>query len=204
MHNTTSYIIFLVYLVSCFFLTACYNAKKNNDSVLFEVLTDNKTGLHFNNKLTPTENFNMFNYMYFYNGSGVGAGDFNNDGLIDLFFSSNQGANKLYINEGKLHFKDATEAAKIQNDNSWSTGVSVVDINNDGLLDIYICRVGEFEILKSKNQLLICKEIKDGIPLYEDEAKQYGLDFSGFSTQAAFLDYDMDGDLYSLRFLISP
>ncbi len=89
MHNTFRYNFYLFCLVCSFFLTACYNAKKTGAPVLFEVLSDDKTGLHFNNKLTPTENFNMFNYMYFYNGSGVGAGDFNNDGLIDLFFSSN-------------------------------------------------------------------------------------------------------------------
>jgi hypothetical protein len=134
--------------------------------------------------------------MYYYNGAGIGAGDFNNDGLIDLFFAANQGENKLFLNEGKMHFKETTKESKIPQDGGWSTGVSVVDINNDGLLDIYICRVGNWETLKGKNQLLICKGIgKDGIPVYEDEAKQYGLDFSGFSTQATFFDYDMDGDL---------
>jgi hypothetical protein len=134
--------------------------------------------------------------MYFYNGAGVGAGDFNNDGLIDLFFSSNQGDNKIYLNQGKLKFKDVTAEAKIPEDGGWSTGVSVIDINNDGLLDIYICRVGDYETLHSKNQLLICQGIdKNGVPFYKDEAHEYGLDFSGFSTQAVFFDYDMDGDL---------
>src|SRR5664279_3955314 len=134
--------------------------------------------------------------MYFYNGSGIGAGDFNNDGLIDLFFSSNQGDNKIYLNQGHLQFKDVTGAAKIPEDGGWSTGVSVVDINNDGLLDIYICRVGDYETLHSHNQLLICQGIdKNGVPFYKDEAKEYGLDFSGFSTQAVFFDYDGDGDL---------
>ena len=83
--------------------------------------------------------------MYFYNGAGVGAGDFNNDGLIDLFFAANQGENKLYLNKGNLHFKDVTAEAEIPQDGGWSTGVSVVDINNDGLLDIYVCRVGNYE-----------------------------------------------------------
>jgi enediyne biosynthesis protein E4 len=163
---------------------------------MFEVLGDDKTGLHFANKLKPTEHFNMFDYMYFYNGAGIGAGDFNNDGLVDLFFASNQGENKLYLNKGKLTFADVTKEAKIPQDSGWSTGVSVVDINNDGLLDIYVCKVGKYEILNSKNQLLICKGInKNGTPFYEDEAGQYGLGFSGFSTQALFFDYDMDGDL---------
>ena len=189
--NTFNILVFVLLLS---FLNSC---KKNDHGAgMFEVLGDDKTGLHFVNKLKPTQEFNMFNYMYFYNGAGVGAGDFNNDGLIDLFFASNQGDNKIYLNKGKLKFADVTKEARIPQDSGWSTGVSVVDINNDGLLDIYICKVGKFEVLNSKNQLLICKGIgKNGIPFYEDEAKQYGLDYSGFSTQALFFDYDMDGDL---------
>ncbi|MDQ6763233.1 MAG: VCBS repeat-containing protein [Bacteroidota bacterium] len=163
---------------------------------MFQVLDAERTGIDFNNKLTPTADFNMFTYMYFYNGAGVGAGDFNNDGLIDLFFSSNQGDNEIYLNSDHLKFKDVTTEAKIPQDKGWSTGVSVIDINNDGLLDIYICKVGNYETLHSKNQLLICQGIdKNGVPFYKDEAQQYGLDFSGFSTQAVFFDYDMDGDL---------
>jgi len=145
--------------------------------------------------------------MYFYNGAGVGVGDFNNDGLSDIFFSSNQGENKIYLNEGGMKFKDVTKEAKIPQDGGWSTGVSVVDINNDGLLDIYVCRVGKYETLQSKNQFLICKgKDANGVPYYEDEAGKLGLAFSGFSTQAAFFDYDLDGDLdfflmnHSLRF----
>lgn len=171
---------------------------KNESTVpeIFELMHDSKTGLHFENKLTPSQQFNIFKYLYFYNGAGIGAGDFNNDGKIDLFFAANQGQNKLYLNEGDLKFKDVSDEAKIPNDGGWSTGVSVVDINNDGLLDIYICRVGHYESLNSRNQLLICQGIgKNGIPYYKDEAKDYGLDFSGFSTQAVFFDYDGDGDL---------
>jgi enediyne biosynthesis protein E4 len=194
MHKAARYIFCLLCVTYCCCSISCKNKHKNTVPFLFEVLTDKKTGLHFNNRVVPTETFNMFKYMYFYNGAGVGAGDFNNDGLIDLFFASNQGDNKLYLNEDKLHFRDVTTEAAIPKDKAWSTGVSLVDINNDGLLDIYICRVGNFEILRSKNQLLICKGIKNGIPFYADEALQYGLDFSGFSTQAAFFDYDMDGD----------
>ncbi len=163
---------------------------------MFEVLDSSKTGLLFSNTLKPTQQFNMFKYMYFYNGGGVGAGDFNNDGLIDLFMSANQGDDKLYLNKGELHFTDFTKEAGIPQDSGWSTGVSVVDINNDGLLDIYVSRVGEFETLHGKNQLLVCQGIdQKGIPTYKDEAKTYGLDFSGFSTQAVFVDYDLDGDL---------
>ncbi len=183
---------FLFYIIATM---ACKPAVVKQPA-MFEILDSSRTGLLFNNKLKPTKEFNMFKYMYFYNGGGVGAGDFNNDGLIDLFMSANQGDDKLYLNKGNLNFKDVTTEAKIPQDGGWSTGVSVVDINNDGLLDIYICRVGEYETLHGQNQLLVCKGIdKNGVPYYEDEAKQYGLDFSGFSTQAVFVDYDMDGDL---------
>src|SRR5436309_2522794 len=152
MVNIARHIFCLSCLILCIALTSCEDGNKTTEPVLFEVLKDDKTGLHFNNQLTSTETFNMFKYMYFYNGSGVGAGDFNNDGLIDLFFASNQGDNKLYINKGKMTFSDVTKEAQIPEDGGWSTGVSVVDINNDGLLDIYICRVGKYEILNSKNQ----------------------------------------------------
>ena len=185
---------FEFYLLLCLLLlTAC---SKNNKPAIFELLDAKETGLSFNNKLTPTNDFNVFHYMYFYNGAGVAAADFNNDGKVDLFFAYNQNQNQIYLNEGNMHFKDVTAEAKIPNDSGWSTGVSVVDINNDGLLDIYVCRVGKYEVLQSHNEFLICKGIdKNGVPFYEDEAQQYGLNFSGFSTQAAFFDYDGDGDL---------
>jgi hypothetical protein len=176
-------------------LTGCKPPTRQGP-VLFQVLDNSQTGITFNNKLTPTQQFNVFKYMYYYNGAGVGAGDFNNDGKIDLFFAANQGDDKLFLNRGNLRFEDVTTTAKIPEDGGWSTGVSVIDINNDGLLDLYICRVGNHETLHSHNQLLICQGIdQNGIPTYKDEAKAYGLDFSGFSTQAVFVDYDMDGDL---------
>jgi hypothetical protein len=177
----------------CFSFSAC---KNQAGETVFTPITSAETGLDFTNTLTPTPAFNLFSYMYYYNGAGVGAGDFNNDGRIDLFFAANQQANRLYLNKGQLQFVDITKAAEIPTDIAWSTGVSVVDINNDGLLDIYICRVGNYKVLKGKNQLLVCTKIDEkGIPHYQDQAAQYGLDFSGFSTQAAFLDYDGDGDL---------
>ena len=184
------------FIISLFTLMNGCNDQKKNMKALFEVLDAKRTGLSFENKLTITSDFNMFNYMYFYNGAGVGAGDFNNDGLTDLFFASNQGRNTLYVNKGNLLFNDVTGEAQIPDDKGWSTGVSVVDINNDGLLDIYVCRIGKYEILNSHNQFLICQGInKDGVPVYKDEAQKYGLDFSGFSTQSLFFDYDHDGDL---------
>ena len=187
--------IFFLFAGLLVFLFAC-NDRKNESPPIFEALSSRSTGINFTNKLTPTPQFNMFKYMYFYNGAGVGVGDFNNDGLRDIFFSSNQGENKLYLNEGGMKFKDVTNLAKIPQDGGWSTGVSVVDINNDGQLDIYVCRVGNYETLKSKNQFLICKgKDVNGVPYYEDEAGKLGLDFSSFSTQAAFFDFDLDGDL---------
>ncbi len=187
--NISLRVLMLVMLAGC-------SSKKRMEHPLFEVLDSKRTGLNFSNNLSYNKDFNLFKYIYFYNGSGVGAGDFNNDGLIDLFFGSNQHENKLYLNEGNLKFKDVTQAAHIPQDGGWSTGISVVDINNDGLLDIYICRVGNYEVLHSKNQLLINQGVdKNGVPQFIDKAHEYGLDFSGFSTQAAFFDYDGDGDL---------
>lgn len=162
---------------------------------LFKVLESKETGIDFRNDLTYSNDFNLFKYIYFYNGSGVAAGDFNNDGKPDLFFGSNQGRNRLYINKGGMKFTDVTAEANIPDDHEWTTGISVVDINNDGLLDIYVCRVGNFETLHGKNMLLVNQGIKNGIPTFKDEAAEYGLDFSGFSTQAVFFDYDLDGDL---------
>ena len=185
---------FLAYLLLLTAAISCH--PKQPVPALFQVLDSKVTGLDFTNKLLPTEQFNVFDYMYFYNGAGIGAGDFNNDGKTDLFFAGNQVQNRLYLNKGNLKFEDVTKEAQIPDDKEWSTGVSVVDINNDGLLDIYICRVGKYEILQGHNEFLICTGIdKNGVPHYKDEAKEMGLDFSGFSTQVAFLDYDMDGDL---------
>ncbi len=182
------------FLVGTIFLLACKTQTKKE--AIFKVLTEKETGIQFANKLTPTPQFNMFKYMYFYNGAGVGAGDFNNDGLTDLFFASNQQANKLFLNKGNLQFTDVTNAAKIPNDSAWNTGVSVADVNADGMLDLYISRVSGFENLHGKNQLLICTGIdKAGVPTYADSAAAYGIDFVGFSTQAVFFDYDLDGDL---------
>lgn len=177
-------------------LGSCRSKEEKGGSPLFTLLSKEQTGVDFVNKLSFDQSFNLFKYIYFYNGSGVGAGDFNNDGLQDLFFGSNQGANKLFLNKGKLRFTDVTTAAAIPADGGWTTGVSVVDINQDGLLDIYVCRVGNYETLHSRNQLLINQGVNaEGIPVFADKAAEYGLDFSGFCTQAAFFDYDLDGDL---------
>jgi len=169
--------------------------KKDTAPAQFQLLRKDATGLDFQNVLKPTVEFNALTYMYFYNGGGVAAGDFNNDGLVDLYFSSNMGPNKLFLNEGNLKFKDVTEQAGVAGMDGWTSGVSVVDINNDGMLDIYVSQVGDFLTMKGRNQLYVCQEIRDGVPVFADEAIPYGLDLVGFGTQAAFLDYDLDGDL---------
>lgn len=183
-------------LLTCINFISCTSGKAKNIAALFKVLESETTGLNFSNDLTFSDDMNLLRYIYFYNGSGVGGGDFNNDGKIDLYFGSNQKQNRLYLNEGGMHFKDVTLETGIPDDKGWTTGVSVADVNGDGLLDIYVCRVGNYEVLHSKNQLLICKGIdKKGIPHFKDEATQYGLEFVGLSTQSAFFDYDLDGDL---------
>jgi enediyne biosynthesis protein E4 len=195
-HYTINIFRLAYIIITTIVLFSCKNKRTINQPALFEVLDSSRTGLGFSNNLTYKKDFNLFLYMYFYNGSGVGSGDFNNDGLIDLFFGSNQGDNKLYLNKGELHFSDVTKEATIPVDGGWTTGISVVDINSDGLLDVYVCRVGNFETLQGKNLLLINKGVnKNGVPSFTDEAENYGLNFSGFSTQSAFFDYDMDGDL---------
>lgn len=169
----------------------CHATEKNQ----FELLKENVTNLHFENILHQTADFNYFNYMYFFNGGGTITGDFNNDGLPDLFFTSNMGPNKMFLNEGRLTFQDVSEDAGIEGLGGWTSGATVVDINYDGMLDIYVSQLGDYETIKGRNQLYVCLEIKDGIPVYEDQAFRYGLALVGFSTQAAFFDVDLDGDL---------
>ncbi len=162
----------------------------------FRLISSSESGIKFRNDLTPSVEFNIFNYMYFYNGGGVAAGDLNGDGLVDVYFTSNQQQNKLYINKGNFKFQDVTEAADAAGLNSWATGVTMADVNSDGKLDIYVSYVGDYLICQGRNQLLINEgNGRNGIPKFSDKAVGYGLDLIGFSTQAAFFDYDRDGDL---------
>lgn len=189
----------LVLMLGSILFAGCGTAENETattqDAFSFTLRTADQTGLHFANKLEPTAAFNMFTYMYFYNGAGVGVADFNQDSLPDIFFAGNQVPNKLFLNKGQLQFEDITQAAGIRHDSAWSTGVSIVDINNDNLPDIYVCRASQYEGLTGKNQLLVCQGIQNGIPIFKDEAAAYGIDFQGLSTQAIFFDYDLDGDL---------
>ena len=174
-----------------FLLVSC----NNNDS-LFVSLPSNKTQIKFQNNLTSTTDLNILNYLYYYNGAGVAAADFNNDGLADLYFTGNQTADKLYLNTGGLQFKDITKQALINNSTPWTTGVTTVDINNDGFLDIYICKIGAHNSIKGNNLLYINEgPDNNGIPRFKEAASFYGLDIASFATQASFFDYDKDGDL---------
>ena len=161
---------------------------------LFKLLDSTKTNITFSNNINETENLNVLSYEYFYNGGGVAVGDVNNDGLEDIFLTANMGSNKLYLNMGGMKFKDITEqagAAISGRTGGWKTGVTMADVNGDGLTDIYICYSGKSETNLRKNQLFI----NQGNLKFTEQASRYGLDDPGYSTQAAFFDYDNDGDL---------
>ncbi len=152
--------------------------------------------LPFSNEITNTPELNILNYLYFYNGAGVAIADFNNDGYEDLYLVSNQKADKLLLNKGNLTFEDITDSSGIKNDHGWSTGVTTVDINHDGFLDIYVCKVGNYLELDDTNKLYVNQGLDvDNKPTFKEMSSDYQLDFSGLSTQAAFFDYDLDGDL---------
>ncbi|WP_318310522.1 VCBS repeat-containing protein [Flagellimonas crocea] len=187
-----------------FILAGCKNKEQDT---LFVLRDSQDTGIMFNNRLEQTPELNILNYLYFYNGAGVAAGDFNGDNLVDLYFTSNQGPDKLYLNKGDFQFEDITSMAQIQNNAGWTTGVTHVDINNDGLLDIYVCKVGDHGTIQGQNLLFINQGNNEkGVPTFKEQAAKFGLDFIGYSTQAAFFDYDLDGDLdmYLMNHSVNP
>ncbi|MCA0132511.1 VCBS repeat-containing protein [Winogradskyella alexanderae] len=177
------------------FVFACSNEESDQDKVKdeapFRNIDANESGLLFSNDLKDSGDLNIIEFLYYYNGGGVALGDINNDGLDDIFFTANQKPDKLFLNLGNLKFKDISEEAGISQISSWSTGVAMTDVNNDGLLDIYVCKVGNYKSLNGKNELYI----NQGNNRFEEQAAKYGIDFSGFSTQASFFDYDNDGDM---------
>jgi hypothetical protein len=184
--NKLSYVALLVLLAS-----ACNQRNASSvNGLRFSLLSSSATHIDFNNKVTESDSVNFFTNEYMYIGAGVAAGDFNNDGLQDLFFCGSQSPSKLYINKGNFKFEDVTQSAGI-NTNVWCLGVSVVDINNDGLQDIYICVSQSPHGDKRKNLLYI----NQGNLKFKEEAADYGLADTGYSTQAVFFDYDNDGDL---------
>jgi hypothetical protein len=185
-----SFIPFLLFTIfSC-------KEKKEKENFSFDILPASETGIDFRNTITEDDSTNMFVNEYTYMGGGVGIGDFNNDGLPDIFFAGNQVSSKLYINKGDFHFEDITQKAGVST-NTWCTGVSVIDINNDGWPDMYVSVSGRVDGNRRKNLLFINQHNLT----FKEEAAQYGLDDTSYSTQAVFLDYDKDGkmDMYLLN-----
>lgn len=186
------YIDFAIVLSTIFIFYSCNNRKNSNQkgAVHFTELPSSQTGITFSNTIIENDSINLFVNEYTYMGSGAGVGDFNNDGLPDVFFAASQSSAKLYLNKGNFRFEDITMAAGVATD-YWATGVSVVDINNDGFDDIYVCATGSKDPQKRRKRLYI----NNGNLTFSEQAKEYGLADTSFSTQAAFFDYDGDGDL---------
>ena len=169
----------------------CLSCATKDKQKQFSLLSPDKSGITFSNNLQPIDKINILDYLYFYNGGGVAIGDINNDGLQDIYFTGNQTENKLYLNKGNLQFEDITATSETIGTSQWNTGVTMADVNGDGLLDIYICAVTGIGNLKGKNELFI----NNGNSTFTESAKDFGLDFQTYATQASFFDYDNDGDL---------
>jgi len=183
-----------IVLLFMLLLASCHNDESHSSSsssTLFTVLSPDKTKVDFNNHLELTEDYNPYTFKNFFNGAGVAIGDINNDGLEDIYLTGNLVENKLYLNQGDLRFKDISDMAEVECGNVWSTGAAMVDINHDGLMDIYVCKSGKPDTPLRYNQMFI----NNGDLTFKDKAKEYGLDFVGLSIHSAFFDYDKDGDL---------
>lgn len=168
--------------------------KSEHESKLFKSLTSKSTHIDFVNQVEETEKLNILLFMNMYNGGGVAIGDINNDGLPDIYFTSNLGANRLFLNKGNITFKDITESANVPgktDQKSWTNGVTMVDVNGDGFLDIYVCNLYGFMDFKGGNLLYI----NNGDQTFAERSKEYGLDAHTYAQQATFFDYDQDGDL---------
>lgn len=170
-------------------LLLVFSCKK--EGALFRNPDSSKTGIDFKNELTEKDDLNILDYLYFYNGGGVAIGDINGDDLPDIYLAGNQVKNKLYLNKGNLQFEDITEQAGVAGKSTWNTGAVMGDVNGDGLLDIYVCAVVGIKGFDGYNELYI----NNGDTTFTESAAQYGLDFDSYSSSAAFLDYDLDGDL---------
>ncbi|TDT43881.1 VCBS repeat protein [Maribacter spongiicola] len=181
MKNNILYLCLLIFTIGC----------TENSGELFVKLSTEETGITFENTLKESKDLSILDYLYFYNGGGVAIGDINNDSLPDIYFSGNQVKNKLYLNKGNLKFEDISETAGVSGNSSWNTGTIMGDVNGDGLLDIYVCAVVGLNGFNGYNELFI----NQGDATFKESAAEYGLDFESYSSSAAFLDYDLDGDL---------
>ena len=194
---------FVIFFISLMLTLSCqetggeFSLKRPGVDKLFRLVETKTSGITFQNALPESSHMNRFVYEYFYNGGGVAIGDVNNDGLDDIYFTSNLKDNKLYLNKGRLQFEDITAEAQVAGKKGWATGVTMVDINQDGLLDIYIARAGRFTDEDKRRNELFINQGTDGnnIPTFQESAVLYGLDDPSFTTQASFFDYDRDGDL---------
>jgi len=180
----------LLPMISLALLSSCMDTTEDSGT-LFTSLNASDTHIEFTNTLDYTNDFNIYKYRNFYNGGGVGMADVNNDGLLDIYLTANMQPNKLYLNKGQMVFEDVTEKAGVAGTKSWSTGVAMVDINSDGWMDIYVCNSGDVKGDNKKNEFFI----SNGDGTFSERAEELGLADSGFSTHAAFFDYDKDGDL---------
>lgn len=186
--KTTSFFFCIITIAAC--IISC------SDKTVFEKLSSSHTGIHFNNEIKETDSVNVIDLANVYNGGGVGIGDFNNDGLQDIYFTGNLVSNKLYMNKGDMQFEDVTDKAGVAGDKRWSRGIAVVDINNDGWMDMYVCVSMSKESQQRQNLLYINEGAgKDGAPHFKEMAAAYGLNDTSYTTMAAFFDYDNDGDL---------
>ncbi|WP_428330627.1 VCBS repeat-containing protein [Mucilaginibacter sp.] len=182
------------FLLLCSLPVLLFSCKKK--STLFEKIPSSYSGITFNNTIVENDSINPLDKLNIYNGGGVGIGDFNNDGLQDVYLVGNAVSNKLYLNKGNMKFDDVTKEAGVEGSKGWGRGVAVVDINNDGLMDIYVCYTLLNDSAKRRNQLYVNQGIdKKGVPHFKEMAKEYGLDITLHSTMATFFDYDNDGDL---------
>ena len=182
---------FLTSVMSFLVLIGCEKEKKVEKELLFSEVLPPQSGIDFQNTVVQNGGSNVLSYPYYFNGGGVAVGDVNNDGLDDIYFTGNQVSNKLYLNKGNLQFEDITDKAGVGAADGWRTGVTMADVNQDGWLDIYVCRSGMADSIIRKNLLFI----NNGNLTFTEKASEYGADDMSYSTQAAFLDFDRDGDV---------